>query len=214
MGKLTYPASTTSRLLINTGRSATGNRAGTVRVNGSELTGSVTAGGFCGSSKTYQIYFDIRFDRAPTGFGTWSGGTVTDGSANASGTNTGAYVTFDTTQQRHGPVQGRPVLRQRRGRPGQRDRREQRLGLRRRPRRGRRLLEPDAQPAPGLRRQRHRPAEVLHRAVPRAPEPQHLQRRQRRLPGVRQRRAHTRPGRSTRTTPAGTSTAPGRRSSR
>lgn len=97
MGKLTYPASATSRLLVGTGRSATGSRAGTVHVNGNELTGSVTAGGFCGSSKTYQIYFDIRFDRTPTGFGTWSGSTVTDGSANASGTNTGAYVTFDTT---------------------------------------------------------------------------------------------------------------------
>ncbi|MEV6719885.1 GH92 family glycosyl hydrolase [Streptomyces xanthochromogenes] len=97
MGKLTYPASTASRLLINTGRSATGNRAGSVRINGNELTGSVTAGGFCGSSKTYQIYFDVRFDRTPTGFGTWSGGSVSDGSATASGTNTGAYVTFDTS---------------------------------------------------------------------------------------------------------------------
>ncbi|CAM5236893.1 alpha-1,2-mannosidase [Streptomyces xanthochromogenes] len=97
MGKLTYPASAASRLLINTGRSATGNRAGSVRINGNELTGSVTAGGFCGSSKTYQIYFDVRFDRTPTGFGTWSGGSVSDGSATASGTNTGAYVTFDTS---------------------------------------------------------------------------------------------------------------------
>ncbi|SFE59375.1 alpha-1,2-mannosidase, putative [Actinacidiphila alni] len=97
MGKLTYPSSTSSRLLINTSRSATGNRNGTVNVNGSEVTGSVTAGGFCGSSKTFQIYFDIRFDRAPSGHGTWSGGSVSDGSSSASGTNTGAYVTFDTT---------------------------------------------------------------------------------------------------------------------
>ena len=97
MGRLTYPASTSSRLLINTGRSATGNRSGSVSVNGSEVTGSVTAGGFCGSSKTYQIYFDIRFDRTPTGHGTWNGGTVSDGSGSAGGTNTGAYVTFDTT---------------------------------------------------------------------------------------------------------------------
>lgn len=100
MGRLTYPSSTTSRLLINTGRSATGSRAGSVRVSGSEVTGSVTAGGFCGSSKTYRIYFDIRFDRAPTGFGTWTGATVTEGSASASGTRTGAYVTFDTTGAR------------------------------------------------------------------------------------------------------------------
>ncbi|GJF31068.1 alpha-1,2-mannosidase [Kitasatospora sp. NE20-6] len=97
MGRLTYPSSTTSQLLINTSRSATGNRSGSVKVNGSEVTGSVTAGGFCGSSKTYQIYFDIRFDRAPSGFGTWSGSTVNAGSASTSGTNTGAYVTFDTT---------------------------------------------------------------------------------------------------------------------
>ncbi|MET9617707.1 GH92 family glycosyl hydrolase [Kitasatospora indigofera] len=97
MGRLTYPSSTASQLLINTSRSATGNRSGSVKVNGSEVTGSVTAGGFCGSSKTYQIYFDIRFDRAPSSFGTWAGGAVSAGSASASGTNTGAYVTFDTT---------------------------------------------------------------------------------------------------------------------
>ncbi|MFC8450678.1 GH92 family glycosyl hydrolase [Kitasatospora sp. NPDC057223] len=97
MGRLTYPSSTAAQLLIGTGRSATGSRAGSVRVSGSEVTGSVTAGGFCGSSKTYQIFFDIRFDRAPSGFGTWSGGTVSAGSASTSGTNTGAYVTFDTS---------------------------------------------------------------------------------------------------------------------
>ncbi|WP_218108378.1 GH92 family glycosyl hydrolase [Actinacidiphila rubida] len=97
MARLTYPASTSAGLLINTSRSATGSRSGSVKVSGSEVTGSVTAGGFCGSSKTYQIYFDIRFDRAPTGFGTWSGGTVSAGSSSVTGTNTGAYVTFDTT---------------------------------------------------------------------------------------------------------------------
>ncbi|RKE17453.1 putative alpha-1,2-mannosidase [Streptomyces sp. TLI_171] len=97
MGRLSYPATGAAQLLVNTGRSATGNRSGSVQVNGSELTGSVTAGGFCGSSKTYQIYFDIRFDRAPTGFGTWNGGTVGAGSSSTSGSNTGAYVTFDTT---------------------------------------------------------------------------------------------------------------------
>ncbi len=33
MGKLTYPSSTSSRLLINTSRSATGDRSGSVTVN-------------------------------------------------------------------------------------------------------------------------------------------------------------------------------------
>ncbi len=95
--KLTYPSTSQARLLINTSRSATGNRTGSIAISGSTVTGQVTAGGFCGSSKTYPIWFAIHFDRAPSGFGTWNGSTVTDGSASTSGTNTGGYVTFDTT---------------------------------------------------------------------------------------------------------------------
>ncbi|GLZ79795.1 alpha-1,2-mannosidase [Actinorhabdospora filicis] len=98
--KLTYPSSASSRILVNTGRSATGNRSGTIAISGAEITGSVTGGGFCGSSKTYQIFFVIRFDRAPSGQGTWVGSTVTAGSGSASGTNSGGYVTFDTTANR------------------------------------------------------------------------------------------------------------------
>ena len=70
LARLTYPATNTARVLINTSRSATGNRSGSVNISGSQVTGSVTAGGFCGASKTYQIFFAIVFDRAPTGFGT------------------------------------------------------------------------------------------------------------------------------------------------
>ncbi|RSD14208.1 GH92 family glycosyl hydrolase [Amycolatopsis eburnea] len=95
--KLTYPNTTSARLLVNTGRSATGNRSGSISISGSQLTGAVTGGGFCGSSKTYQIYYVIQFDRAPSGFGTWLGGTVSAGSASTSGTNSGGYVTFDTS---------------------------------------------------------------------------------------------------------------------
>ncbi|HEV7897026.1 MAG TPA: GH92 family glycosyl hydrolase [Planosporangium sp.] len=95
--KLTYPATTSARVLVNTSRSATGNRSGGVTISGSQITGNVTAGGFCGSSKTFKIYFAIQFDRAPTGFGTWNGATVSAGSSSTSGTNTGGYVTFDTT---------------------------------------------------------------------------------------------------------------------
>ncbi|MET9002603.1 GH92 family glycosyl hydrolase [Amycolatopsis sp. NPDC004169] len=95
--KLTYPNTTSARLLVNTGRSATGSRNGSISISGSQLTGSVTGGGFCGSSKTYQIFYVIQFDRAPSGFGTWLGGTVSAGSASTSGTNSGGYVTFDTS---------------------------------------------------------------------------------------------------------------------
>ncbi|MGC9669156.1 GH92 family glycosyl hydrolase [Planosporangium sp. 12N6] len=97
LARLTYPATTSAALLVNTSRSATGNRSGSISISGTRITGSVTAGGFCGSSKTFKIYFAIEFDRAPTGFGTWNGGTVSAGSNSTSGVNTGGYVTFDTT---------------------------------------------------------------------------------------------------------------------
>ncbi|AEV83058.1 alpha-1,2-mannosidase [Actinoplanes sp. SE50] len=94
--RLTYPATTTAQVLINDSRSATGDRAGNVSISGNRVWGEHTAGGFCGG-RTYKIYYSILFDRTPTGFGTFSGGTVSAGSATASGTQTGAYVTFDTS---------------------------------------------------------------------------------------------------------------------
>ncbi|WFF04595.1 GH92 family glycosyl hydrolase [Micromonospora sp. WMMD1076] len=95
--RMTYPGTSSARVLVNTSRSATGNRSGTITINGSTVTGSVTGGGFCGNSKTYQIFYRIEFDRAPTGVGTWLGGTVSAGSTSASGTNSGGYLTFDTS---------------------------------------------------------------------------------------------------------------------
>lgn len=94
--KLTYPASTTARVLINASRSATGDRDGNVTISGNRVWGEHTAGGFCGG-KTFKMYYSILFDRTPTGFGTFKAGTVTAGSSTTSGTSTGAYVTFDTT---------------------------------------------------------------------------------------------------------------------
>ena len=94
--RLTYPATTTARLLINDSRSATGDRAGTVTISGNRVSGQHTAGGFCGG-RTFTMYYSIQFDRTPTGFGTFSGSAITAGSASASGTQTGAYVTFDTS---------------------------------------------------------------------------------------------------------------------
>jgi predicted alpha-1,2-mannosidase len=98
--RVTYPSTSAAQILINASRSATGSRSGSVTISGSTITGQVTAGGFCGSSKTFPIFFAIQFDRAPTAHGTWSGGTISNGSGSVSGTNTGAFVTFDTTSNR------------------------------------------------------------------------------------------------------------------
>jgi predicted alpha-1,2-mannosidase len=96
MLRMTYPATATAQVLINTSRMATGNRSGSIAISGSTITGTLTGGGFCGSSKTFPIFFAISFDRAPTAHGTWSGGTISNGSSSASGVNTGGFVTFDT----------------------------------------------------------------------------------------------------------------------
>jgi predicted alpha-1,2-mannosidase len=97
IARLTFPATSAARVLVNTSRSATGSRSGAITISGSQMTGSVTAGGFCGSSKTFKIFFAIQFDRAPTGTGTWLGGTISNGSSSTSGVNSGGFVTFDTT---------------------------------------------------------------------------------------------------------------------
>ncbi len=96
MARFTYPATTNASVLINTSRMATGNRSGSISISGSQVTGSLTGGGFCGGG-TFQIFFAIQFDQTPTGHGTWSGSTVSNGSGSASGTNTGGWVTFNTT---------------------------------------------------------------------------------------------------------------------
>ncbi|WP_305783637.1 GH92 family glycosyl hydrolase [Symbioplanes lichenis] len=94
--RLTYPATTSARVLVNASRSATGDRAGNVTISGNRVWGEHTAGGFCGG-RTYKVYYSILFDRTPTGVGTFNGGTLTAGSTTASGNQAGAYVTFDTT---------------------------------------------------------------------------------------------------------------------
>jgi predicted alpha-1,2-mannosidase len=97
MMRLTYPATNSARVLVNPSRSATGSRTGSLSISGSTVTGTATGGGFCGSSKTYQIFFRMEFDRAPTGVGTFNGGTVSNGSTSVSGVNAGGFVTFDTS---------------------------------------------------------------------------------------------------------------------
>src|SRR4029453_18756426 len=57
VAKLTYPGTNTARVLVNTSRMATGSRSGTLTISGSQVTGSVTGGAFCGSSKTFKVYF-------------------------------------------------------------------------------------------------------------------------------------------------------------
>ncbi|ADD44313.1 GH92 family glycosyl hydrolase [Stackebrandtia nassauensis] len=92
--RMSFPAGEGSRVLVNASRSATGERSGSIAVDGRSVSGVFTGGGFCGANKTYKIFYVIEFDRDPSGHGTWSGGTVSPGQSQVSGTRTGAYVEF------------------------------------------------------------------------------------------------------------------------
>ncbi|MDT5031455.1 MAG: hypothetical protein QOC94_1626 [Actinoplanes sp.] len=95
--KLTFPSTTAARVLINASRTSDGDRDGNVTISGNRVWGEHTAGNFCGSGHYYKIYYSIQFDRTPTAVGTFKGGTISAGSTSTSGTQSGAYVTFDTT---------------------------------------------------------------------------------------------------------------------
>lgn len=99
--RMRFPASDTARVLLHTGRNATGVRSGSVEVVGPDrVRGTATAGGFCGSDKTYVIHFAAQFDAPFTGYGTWLGDAIDPGSAAVAGVGSGAFVTFDTTSER------------------------------------------------------------------------------------------------------------------
>jgi predicted alpha-1,2-mannosidase len=97
MLKLRFPAGSPAQILVSATRSATGDRRGSLSIDGDEITGEATVGGFCGSSNTYSIYYDIRFDRAPSAHGTWSGGAIHAGASSVDAGQAGGYVTFDTS---------------------------------------------------------------------------------------------------------------------
>ncbi len=56
--RLTYPATTTARVLINASRSATGDRDGNVTITGNRVWGEHTAGGFCGGRNLQDLLLD------------------------------------------------------------------------------------------------------------------------------------------------------------
>lgn len=104
-GQFTYPASSSSTMLIYSGRSALGNTAATISIDKTNklITGSASSAHFCAGIGSYKVYFAAQFDVPFSKVGTWVGSTLKAGSTSASGNKSGAYVTFTTSasQQVH-----------------------------------------------------------------------------------------------------------------
>ncbi|MEU3183604.1 GH92 family glycosyl hydrolase [Streptomyces sp. NPDC006923] len=114
-GRFGFPADKPASMLFRTSNSESGSTDATVRVDAAArtVTGSVSAGNFCGPQSAnnrkdlYTLYFTAHFDRPFAKVGTWTDGTVRPGSTSATGgtgfsssgnpvagKGSGAYVTF------------------------------------------------------------------------------------------------------------------------
>jgi predicted alpha-1,2-mannosidase len=110
IGQFTYPASASaSSLIINAGGSSQGDQIAHVSIDPatSTVTGSATTAIGCGSG-LYTVYFTVHFDHSFTRYGTWNGGTLTNGSTSASGPQSGAFLSFNTSGGK--PVTARTAL--------------------------------------------------------------------------------------------------------
>lgn len=65
-----------------------------VRVEGRELSGSVTGGDFCGGHNRYRVYFVMQFDHKPSAAGASSGEPWEQGTVSAGGPHARAFVSF------------------------------------------------------------------------------------------------------------------------
>ncbi|MFI0960013.1 GH92 family glycosyl hydrolase [Streptomyces sp. NPDC021080] len=100
--RYTFPATDKANVLLNAGQSLHKTVATKVEIlDDRTVRTEITGSGFCQTTKPYRVYTVTRFDRPFTTSGTWNGDTVT-GSSEASGTTgrTGAFVRFDTTEDR------------------------------------------------------------------------------------------------------------------
>jgi predicted alpha-1,2-mannosidase len=71
-----------------------------VRIIGNDaVSGSTTAGGFCGTNSRYTLYFSARFERPFHSFATWKDETIQKERREAAGQHTGAWLDFGEESQ-------------------------------------------------------------------------------------------------------------------
>ena len=77
IAQFTFPAGQAANILLPISHTLNHTLAATVELVGDrEVDGYVVNETFCGSSRTYKVYFTMTFDRPFSSFGTWSGERV------------------------------------------------------------------------------------------------------------------------------------------
>jgi predicted alpha-1,2-mannosidase len=101
ISRFVFPASTQSNVLLKVADSANPVSQSEVRIAADgEVSGQVTSGQFCQTGTNYTVYFDARFSRPFSSSGTWDGSSVRPGTNQCTGSACGAFLTFDTEQDR------------------------------------------------------------------------------------------------------------------
>ncbi|MFK4145278.1 GH92 family glycosyl hydrolase, partial [Streptomyces sp. NPDC004065] len=96
--RYTFPATDKANVLLNAGQSLHRTVSTEVEVlDERTVRTAITGSGFCQDTKPYTVYTITRFDRPFTAYGTWDGASVTAGARTG---RDGAYVRFDTTEDR------------------------------------------------------------------------------------------------------------------
>ena len=102
-GRFTYPGQGAATMMINAGSDINGPAASGINIDPTthEVTGWTVGGYFCNARSRARdvrtIYFYAVFDHPFAGYSTWSDKTLAQGSAKASGTTAGGYITFGTS---------------------------------------------------------------------------------------------------------------------
>ncbi len=100
--RYTFPSTDRANVLLNSGQALHKVTSSTVTVlDDRTVVTSITGSGFCQDTRPYTLWTETRFDRPFASYGTWKGADVTPGGRTSTSTGLGgAYVRFDTTQDR------------------------------------------------------------------------------------------------------------------
>lgn len=101
--KYTYPSSESlATVIIGSGINATSIKDAGIKITSSHTCeGYADGGDFCGIKTNYKVYFVAEFDNSAVAFGTWKHNQLNKNLRSATGDNSGAYFTFDVSQQKN-----------------------------------------------------------------------------------------------------------------
>lgn len=97
----TFPSTTKANVLLNPGQAlSTVTNSRVTIVDDTTVDTAITLRGFCQDTEPFTVHTRTTFDRPFVTSGTWVGGTVSTDSTAESSQRTGAFVRFDTTDDR------------------------------------------------------------------------------------------------------------------